>query len=44
MRRYCLKILKVIPEGDKKDYMFQEQQQAQEVEAERWEKKQSEER
>ena len=43
LRKYCLKILKVVSEGVEKEYKFQEQQEAEEVEAEYWEKKQSEE-
>ena len=44
MQTYFLKILKVIPEGDAKGYMFCEQQAAQEAEVERCEKDKSEER
>ena len=43
-RKWCLKILEVIPEGDEKNYRFIEQQEAQAAEVERWEKEQSEER
>merc|ERR1712238_448962 len=38
MRKHCLKILEVIPEGEEKAYKFEEQQEAAAVEAERWEK------
>ena len=37
-RKYCLKILKVIPEREEEAYKFEEQQEAAAVEAERWEK------
>jgi len=50
-RKYCLKILEVIPEGEEKAYNFQEQQEeaaaavaAAVAEIERWEKEKSEER
>ena len=44
MRKNYLKILEVIPEGDEKDYMFREQQEAQAAEAEQWEKEKNKER
>ena len=44
MQKYRLKILKVIPEGDEKDYMSQEQWEVEEAEVERWEKEKSKER
>merc|ERR1712238_274536 len=34
MRKHCLMTLEVIPEGDEKDYMFREQQEAQAAETE----------
>ena len=43
-RKYCLKILEVIPKGEEKAYKFQEQQQEEAAEVECWEKEQSEER
>ena len=44
VRKHCLKILEVIPEGEEKAYKFKEQQKAAAVEAERWEKEKSVER
>ena len=44
LRKHCLKILEVIPEGDEKDYMFREQQEAQAAEVEQWEKEKNKER
>ena len=44
LRKWCLKILEVIPEGEEKTYKFQEQQEEEAAEVERWEKEQSEER
>ena len=44
VRKHCLKILEVIPEGEEKAYKFQEQQEVAAAEAERWEKEMSEER
>merc|ERR1712238_65078 len=44
MRKHCLMTLEVIPEGDEKDHMFQEQQEVQAAEAEQWEKEKKEER
>ena len=43
-RKYCLKILEVIPEGEEKAYKFQEQQEEAAAEVERWEQKKIEER
>jgi len=43
-RKYCLKILEVIPEGEQKAYKFKEQQEAAVVEVERWTKDKSVER
>ena len=34
----------IIPKGGEKEYMFQEQQEIEEAEAEHWEKEKSEER
>jgi len=44
IRTWCIKIPEVISEGGEKEYMFCEQQEAEEAEAEYWMKKQSEER
>merc|ERR1712238_516690 len=44
MRKQFLKILEVIPEGDEKEYMFREQQEAQAAEVEQWEKEKNKER
>ena len=44
LRKWCLKILEVIPEGEEKAYKFQEQQQEEAAEVERCKKEQSEER
>merc|ERR1712238_233055 len=44
MRKHCLMTLEMIPEGDEKDYMFQEQQETQAAETEQWEKEKNEER
>ena len=44
LRKWCLKILEVILEGEEKAYKFQKQQEEEAAEVERWEKEQSEER